>query len=61
MTQFSELELRMYTLIKAGKASMMEMCEYYTMDEMLKLYALYVRDIDIEEARYNEMRKEGRT
>ena len=51
----------MYTLIKAGKASLFEMCEYYTLDEMLKLYALYVRDIDIEAAQYNEMWKEGRT
>lgn len=50
----------MYTLIKAGKASMFEMCEYYTLDEMLKLFALYVRDMDIESARYNEIRKEGR-
>ena len=33
---------------------MFELCEYYTLDEMLKLYALYCRDIDIENAHINE-------
>ena len=38
---------------------MFELCEYYTLDEMLKRYALYCRDIDVENARINESR-EGR-
>ena len=38
----------MYTLIKAGLASKMELEEYYDLDEALKLYALYEMDRDIE-------------
>lgn len=57
-TQFNELELRMYILIKAKLASKFELEEYYTLDEALKLYALYEMDLDIEKARNQEM-KEG--
>lgn len=49
----------MYTLIKAGIASKMELEEYYTLDEALKLYALYRMDRDIERMQANEIR-EGR-
>lgn len=49
----------MYTLIKAGIASKMELEEYYTFDEALKLYALYRMDRDIERMQANEIR-EGR-
>lgn len=38
---------------------MEELKTCYTLDEALKLYALYVRDLDIERARINEM-NEGR-
>lgn len=57
-TQFNELELRMYILIKAKLASKFELEEYYTLDEALKLYALYEMDLDIEKAHNQEM-KEG--
>ena len=48
----------MYTLIKARLASMHELKEVYTLDEALKLYSLYSMDLDIERAKYDEM-KEG--
>lgn len=38
----------MYTLIQNGKANMMELCEYYTLDEALKLYALMSMRSDVE-------------
>lgn len=44
-------------LIKAGIASMYEMQEIYTLDEMLKLYALHTMTIDVENARYDEINK----
>lgn len=50
----------MYTLIKAKLASMSELKEYYTLDEALKLYSLYVMDIDIESGRADEMKAETR-
>ena len=40
----------MYTLIKAGLATKMELEEYYDLDEALKLYALYSMDKDLEKA-----------
>lgn len=49
----------MYTLIKAGLASKMELEEYYTLDEALKLYALYVMDMDIQSAQSEEMKREA--
>ena len=56
-SQFSELELRMYILIKAKIASMFELKEYYTLDEALKLYALYRMDMDIQNGKAEEMRE----
>lgn len=38
-------------------ASMYEMSEVYTLDEMLKLYALYRMDMDIQEAKIKEVEK----
>ena len=38
----------MYVLIQNNKASMMELNEYYTLDEALKLYALMSMRSDIE-------------
>lgn len=59
-TQFNELELRMYILIKAKIASKFELEEYYTLDEALKLYALYEMDLDIEKAHNQEMKENVR-
>lgn len=58
-SQFNELELRCYVLIKAGIASMYEMKEVYTLDEMLKLYALYQMQIDVENGRADEINRKG--
>jgi len=44
------LELQAYTLIKAGICSKTELEEAYTLDEFLKLYALYSMDRDCERA-----------
>lgn len=41
----------MYTLIKARLASMMELKSVYTLDEALKLYALYCMELDVEAGR----------
>ncbi len=38
----------MYILIKAKIASKFELEEYYTLDEALKLYALYQADLDMQ-------------
>lgn len=46
----------MYTLIKARLASMLELKEYYTLDEALKLYALHRMDADIEYCRSQELK-----
>ena len=54
-SRFTELELRMYALIKSGKATMQELKTCYTLDEALKLYALLRMDSDIEAARSKEM------
>lgn len=54
--QFSELEIRMYILIKARIVSMEELKSCYTLDEALKLYALYSMDLDIERCRAEEMK-----
>ena len=45
----------MYILIKAKLASMFELKEYYTLDEALKLYALY--RMDIQNGKAEEMRE----
>lgn len=58
--EFSELELRCYILVKAGIASMAELKETYTLDEMLKLYALYEMQLDIEKGRADELERGSR-
>ena len=47
----------MYVLIKAGLASKWELETCYTLDEALKLYALYLRDIDIQGLQAEEIRR----
>ena len=47
----------MYALISAGKATMYELKNCYTLDEALKLYALYDMAQDIEYKR--SKRQEG--
>lgn len=44
----------MYVLIKARLASMYELQEVYTLDQALKLYALYEMETDIERERAYE-------
>ena len=56
-SQFSELELRMYILIKAKITSKFELEEYYTLDEALKLYALYQMDLDIQRGKDEDLRE----
>ena len=50
----------MYTLIKARYASMFELKEYYTLDEALKLYALFEMENDIREAKMAELEERRR-
>lgn len=47
----------MYILIKAKIASKFELEEYYTLDEALKLYALYQMDLDIQHGKDEELRE----
>ena len=49
--------MRMYTLIKARLASKLELETVYTLDEALKLYALYCMDCDIERGATEEMKR----
>ena len=49
----------MYNLIRARMASMYELQNDYTLDEALKLYALYEMELDIERGKAEEMRKEA--
>ena len=51
--------MRCYILIKAGIVSMYELQEVYTLDQMLKLYALYEMGLDIEQGRAEELKQEG--
>ena len=44
----------MYLLIKAGLASKWELETVYTLDEALKLYALYCMDQDIQRCSLEE-------
>ena len=46
--------MRMYILIKARLASMEELKSWYTLDEALKLYALYSMDLEIGRASCRE-------
>lgn len=48
--------MRMYSLIKARLASKFELETVYTLDEALKLFALYSMEQDIEAARQEEIR-----
>ncbi len=50
----------MYILIKARLASMYELQNVYTLDEALKLYALYRMELDIEKGRADDLKGEGR-
>lgn len=50
----------MYTLIKARIASKSELESEYTLDEALKIYALYRMDVDIQNAEAEEMRRESK-
>ena len=56
--QFGELELRCYILIRARLASMWELKNVYTLDEMLKLYALHMMEVDIGNGRAAEISRE---
>jgi hypothetical protein len=47
----------MYILIKAKLASKSELEESYTLDEALKLYALYQMEQDIEAGQAKELKK----
>lgn len=51
----------MYVLIKAGKASKFELEEYYTLDEALKLFALYQMDLDIEAGHYDDLERRNKS
>lgn len=50
----------MYALIKAQLASKYELENWYTLDEALKLYALYQRDIDIQRCQAEDMEERGK-
>lgn len=45
----------MYTLIMARLASKRELEEYYTLNEALKLHALYRMSVDIENGRLEKL------
>ncbi len=47
----------MYSLISAGKATMFELKNCYTLDEALKLYALYDMAQDIQRQAAEERRE----
>ena len=57
MSGFTELEMRMYVLIKARLATMQELKTCYTLDEALKLYALFRMEQDVEAGRAKELSK----
>lgn len=50
----------MYVLIKARLASMTELKTVYTLDEALKLYALYCMELDVEQGRSEDAARERR-
>ena len=50
----------MYMLISSGKASMYELENWYSLDEALKLYAIYSMHNDIERAQSEEMQAKSR-
>ena len=49
----------MYILIKARLASKLELETVYTLDEALKLYALYCMDMDIERCHAEELKQQS--
>lgn len=49
----------MYTLIKARVASKLELETVYTLDEALKLYALYQMEKDIESIQAKEIQAQS--
>ena len=49
----------MYSLIKAKLASKSELEEWYTLDEALKLYALFQMDNDIQRGLADEMKAQA--
>lgn len=49
----------MYTLIKSKQASKWELETCYTLDEAMKLYALYTMDGDIERAQAEELKNKS--
>lgn len=57
MSGFTELEMRMYVLIKARLATMWELKTCYTLDEALKLYALFRMEQDVEAGKAEELAK----
>lgn len=50
----------MYVLIQANLASKMELEEYYTLDEALKLYALNQMSADIKRIQLEDIEEERR-
>ena len=50
----------MYVLVKARLASMTELKTTYTLDEALKLYALYCMELDVERGRSEDAARERR-
>ena len=60
VTQFSELELRMFILIGTKGASKAELEDYYDLDEALKLFALWRMTQDIEAFNAEELKKKVR-
>ncbi len=51
----------MYILIKNKLASKSELESVYTLDEALKLYALFKMDQDIQAAQADELRRESQS
>lgn len=54
---FNSIEIKLYQLIQEGCASMMELEEYYSLSEAMKLYALFSMRHDVESMRIKEMEK----
>lgn len=52
--------MRMYILIKARIASKFELENCYTLDEALKLYALYKMEQDIQHAETEKLSNENK-
>ena len=48
----------MYQLVDAGRTTLTELKEVITLDEFLKLYAIWQMGRDVEAARHHEMEQE---